>query len=156
MRSAHKLYENAFQHFLSRHGTPYPCSQAVIDFHAFLELSIRGGPFMVAEDAAIELVRYNPLPRRVGNRGSRAIRNLRYIISWVADYGFVGPDLAIKAFQDLDTVFFAGRLSRKVVVCWTDSRELGAVRKSLFGVILTPAHYSGTAMIKLNATNIIL
>lgn len=62
------------------------------------------------------LLRHNRSGRRPPSKEVDAIRRLRKalkIVNW-------GPDLVIKAFQDLDTVFFRGVLVGNCLVKWRD------------------------------------
>ena len=62
-------------------------------------------------------------------------------------YDWRGPDLAIKAFCDLDTVFFRGRLKGHVCVSWADTKEFPP-GKARFGQ--TVCLGQGKALIQLN------
>ena len=56
--------------------------------------------------AAYQLVRHNRPRKNTSTVEHDAIRRLRECFT-IEDWG---PDLVIKAFRDLDTVFFKGRL----------------------------------------------
>ena len=56
--------------------------------------------------AAYQLVQHNRLRKKHSNEEHDAIKRLRECFT-IEDWG---PDLVIKAFRDLDTVFFNGRL----------------------------------------------
>ena len=56
--------------------------------------------------AAYQLVRHNRFRKKHSNEEHDAIERLRECFT-IEDWG---PDLVIKAFRDLDTVFFKGRL----------------------------------------------
>ena len=70
------------------------------------------------------------------------------------------PDLVIKAFNDLDTVFFGGRLHGNVLVSWANSMECAEIEREtgkFFGC--TESRFSeekGQARILLNARGIFL
>ena len=58
----------------------------------------------------------------------RAISNLEYAIR---DHNFIyHPDIVVKAFNDLDTLFFGGRLSGNVLVSWPNSTQCAELEKT--------------------------
>lgn len=70
---------------------------------------------MSAIEATIELVRHNKETRKVPPRESAAIERLIEYILDAEENGY-GPDVIVKAFADLDLVFFDERLRGNVCV----------------------------------------
>ena len=112
------LYKQAFEPFDAGSGTRYSCSQSDINFHH------RGrfphpnkGPFVSAIEATSEIVRHNKETRKLPPHELAAIDRLIDAILDAEDQGY-GPDIIIKAFADLDLVFFNGRLRGNVCVQW--------------------------------------
>ena len=58
-----------------------------------------------------------------------AIPNLAYVIH-DRNYRY-HPDIVVKVFNDLDTVFFGGRLHGNVIVSWANSTQRAELRKEI-------------------------
>lgn len=67
--------------------------------------------------AALDVVRHNNKRRTPSAKEHEAIERLLAMLDR-ARHGFWGPDVAIKSFCDLDTVFFRGELRDHVCVTW--------------------------------------
>ena len=79
--------------------------------------TVNHGPFTNAMKATFDIFEHNKLSRKPGILEQEAIERLnRAIVAGRA--GSWGPDLIIKAFCDLDVVFFRGRLRGQVCVRW--------------------------------------
>ena len=112
------MYRQAFEQVNADSGTQYPCSQSEINFHH------RGrfphpnkGPFVSASEATSEIVRHNQETRKIPPLELAAIDRLIDAILDAEDKGYE-PDIIIKAFADLDLVFFNRRLRGSVCVQW--------------------------------------
>ncbi len=75
------------------------------------------GPFLDARIAAREVFEHNDPTRIPSAAENEAIRRLDTAFKDAAQ-GFWGPDLAFKAFCDLDKVFFCARLTGHVCLSW--------------------------------------
>ena len=119
-----EAYQQAFSPFRIDTGTPYPCEQSDLDVHrtgSFRELNRR--PFVSAVEATTEVMLQNHVSRRLPPSESTAIDNLSRTIYTVEKRMNFGPDLAVKAFADLDLVFFGGRLRDNVQVRWVKATD---------------------------------
>ena len=119
-----EAYQQAFSPFYTHCGTPYPCSQNDLDVHnigAFHEQNNRS--FVSAMEATREVMLQNHVSRRVPPSELLAIDNLQKTIYAVEKRMDFGPDLAIKAFIDLDLVFFGGQLRDNVRVLWVKASD---------------------------------
>ena len=65
-----------------------------------------------------------------------AIANLQYLVRISAERR-IGPDIVVKAFADLDAVFFGGRLRGNVVVSWASDARATSLNEQRN---LPPAH----------------
>lgn len=115
-----ELYEESLQPFRKDGGTPYPTSQADIDFHQASKSESTKGPSMSRMEATAQIMRHNSENRKLPlpPKEQAAIDNLLDMILDVEDGYRWGPDLAIKCFRDLDLVFFGGHLQGHVCVSW--------------------------------------
>lgn len=154
-----QMYKQAFEPFQVKNGTKYPCSQTEIDFHhrgRFLQPNT--GPFVSAIEATSQIVEHNKETRKVPPPESAAIDRLIDAILDAEEYGFV-PDIVIKAFADLDLVFFDGRLRGNVCVEWVSDEYLQKwhVPPGAWGFTVKPEPgESGQCRVKLNAKTILL
>ena len=116
------LYQASLDRFYADFGSHYPCSQSELDFHhqgRFLREN--RGPFVSLSRSTEEVMVQNDERRRPSFDERRAILNLEYVIH---DHNFVyHPDIIVKVFNDLDTLFFSGRLSGNVLVSWANSTQ---------------------------------
>ena len=65
-----------------------------------------------------------------------AIDNLQYRVRISAERR-IGPDIVVKAFADLDAVFFGGRIRDNVVVSWASDARAASLNEQSN---LPPAH----------------
>lgn len=107
-------------------------------------------PFISQRAAAREIHDHNRLNRAPSNAECRALSRLDAALD-DAHGNHWGPDLIIKAFCDLDTVFFNGRLRGHVCIAWRAASEMGS---TLYGG--TNYLSQGKCQIGLNAEGIIL
>ena len=112
-----EAYQQAFSPFRKDSGTPYPCSQSDLDVHntGFFQAS-NNHPFVSAMEATKEVMLQNHVSRRLPSSESTAIDNMNRTIYIVEKKMEFGPDLAVKAFADLDLIFFGGQLRDNVRV----------------------------------------
>lgn len=111
-----QMYKQAFEPFRANSGTQYNCSQSEIDFHHCGRFpTLNEGPFVSAFEATSEIVRHNKETRKVPPDELAAIGRLIDAILDAEDYGYA-PDVIVKAFADLDLVFFNERLRGNVCV----------------------------------------
>ena len=117
-RRRQELYALAFQPFSCNRGSYYDCTQRTIDRATHL-YGHHSRQYVSSRRAVDEIVARNDLRRSPGRDESAAIRRLRDARNWCEGEGNRwGPDLVIKAFLDLDTIFFCGRLRDIVKVVW--------------------------------------
>jgi len=103
-------------------GTPYYCSQKDLDFHANKVFHSRNKlPFVIPLEATAQMLIHNDITRPMIHQECDALDRLCYAVR-EAEQGRWYPDLPIKAFQDLDTVFFGGCLQGNVKVSWSSSQ----------------------------------
>ena len=107
-------------------------------------------PFISPRAAAQEVHDHNRLSRAPSNAERRALSRLDAALD-NAHGEHWGPDLIIKAFCDLDTVFFSGLLRGHVSIAWRPASEMV---QSLYGATIYLSH--GKCQIGLNAEGIIL
>ena len=86
-----------------------------------------------------------------------AIFNLIHMVRSHSEGRRYGPDIVIKAFKDLDTVFFGGRLRGNVYIMWADEYMIGSLQMAhaVWGVCQRPRRGErGQVRIVLNADTI--
>ena len=148
-----EAYQQAFLPFRTDAGTPHPCGESDLDVHntgAFREPN--NAPFISVLEATREVMLQNHVTRRVPPLELTAIDNLKRTVDTMEKRMDFGPDLAIKAFADLDLVFFGGRLRNNVRVQWVranDDSRCTAPRR-VWGLAITLPE-RGKCLIKLNA-----
>ena len=137
-------YEAAIRRFYMHRGTPYPCTQEEIDFHywsSFPKPNV--GHLMPAIEATQEMMWQNDERRGLPTAEEISVSNLvKEVFSTSCGCGY-GPDLAIKAFKDLATVFFGGRLHGNVYVMWADQSTCQKfhIANTFWGVCQRPRQY---------------
>ena len=67
--------------------------------------------------------------RRPSFAEGAAISNLAYVVH-DRTYRY-HPDIVVKAFNDLDTVFFGGRLHGNVIVSWANSTQCAEIQREI-------------------------
>ena len=137
---------------LARHEYP---EDARVDRSASHEKWFRKpnhGPFTGPRQACLEIVEHNDSRRKPEIPELEAIERLSNALRAGSRDDAWGPDLIIKAFCDLDVVFFCGRLRGHVCVRWLPnwSQE----RVPMFGETVFVGE--GKCAIKLNADSILL
>ena len=163
LKSAQKvsqqMYRQAFEPFSADGGTVYPCSQSEIDFHHRGKFLHRNeGSYVSAIEATSEIVRHNKETRNVPPLESAAIDRLIDAILDAEEYGYC-PDMIVKAFADLDLVFFNGRLRGNVCVQWASDEyfQQWHVPPGAWGFTVRPQPGElGQCRVKLNAKTILL
>jgi len=114
------MFVQALQPFRTHTGTPYPCLQSSIDFHTLPSFPHKNNSkFVSTLSATNEILWQNHPLRALPPAEKEAIARLQTVLP--SNDQNIGPDLAIKAFHDLDLVFFAGKLHNNVTVHWADS-----------------------------------
>lgn len=152
-RKGWQMYQAAFRPFSIHRGTPYRCTQEQIDFHFNRSVIFDGiccTPHLVFTE---EVVRHNSLSRIPGEREQAAIYRLQEMFSFIRGYNFggFGPDLAVKAFRDIQYVFFLNYLGGRCTFDWEDDEHFGGP-----AVGITHGDSPGYAHIRLNAQMIFL
>ena len=153
------LYQSSSETFFVDYGSVYPCSQSDLDFHRRGRFPSKNrGPFVSLLQAIEEVMVQNDERRRPPIAEIDAISNLANVVG-DRTYRY-HPDLVIKAFNDLDTVFFGGRLHGNVLVSWANSMECAEIERDIgkfFGCTesISPEE-KGQARISLNARGIFL
>ena len=168
-RHSRDLYEETGQDVSLDTGTAYPCTQQDLDasggIHRLANYRQRSvaemrtiwfsepntGPKVGMRQAALDVFRHNAPGRIPSVKEEDAIERLCVMID-NACQGDWGPDVAIKCFCDLDTVFFRGKLRGHVCVTWTSHRNFGA--PDCWGETINLDH--GKVLIILNAKFIFL
>lgn len=111
-----ELFAEAFRNVYTDRGTRYSCTQSDIDaathFHGH-----HSGHYVSANRADDEIAQHNDLRRVPGRSEDAAIHRLLDGLRGCERRRW-GPDLVIKAFLDLDRIFFCGRLRGNVRVIW--------------------------------------
>lgn len=133
-RVAKHLYNEAFNDVSLGIGTDYPCTTEDLNASGGIHRKIplggdaqkkkakwftgpNEGPFVDPAEASREIFDHNQ-PKRVPSAAEgRAIKRLLEGFK-NACQKYWGPDLAVKAFCDLDEVFFCGRLRGHVCLTW--------------------------------------
>ena len=154
-----QMYKEAFGAFYADSGTQYPCSQSEINFHHGGKFPHPNkGPFVSAIEATSEIVRHNKETRRIPPVELAAIDRLIDAILDAEENGY-GPDIIIKAFADLDLVFFNGMLRGNVRVHWASDEyfQKWQVPPGTWGFTVRPQRGEmGQCRIYLNAKTILL
>ena len=115
-RPRQELHAAAFRPVYNDRGSYYDCSQRTIDRATHL-YGHHSGHYVSSRHAVDEIVRHNSLRRRPDRSESDVIHRLRYAKNRCEQHAW-GPDLVIKAFLDLDKIFFCSRLRDTVKVVW--------------------------------------
>ena len=146
-RPRDELYALAFRSFHNNRGSFYDCSQLTIDRATHLH-GHHSGQYVSLRRAVDEIVAQNDLGRTPGPSESQAIHRLRYAKNRCEQHLW-GPDLVIKAFLDLDNIFFCRRLRDIVRVEW--KRNLRDQRMAGCCTSITTGPKSRCCVIWLNA-----
>lgn len=136
-------------------GTAYYSSQRDID--ATGEYSHHNErPFVSPRQATRELIEHNDPRRPLSSHEASIYRRLQWAVA-EAKSGFWHPDLIIKCFWDLDTMFFRGALRGNVRITWQDGGDYVflAGRREIFLARTLPLR-GGRAEIFLNGRRLLL
>lgn len=107
-----RYYFDALKPVRVNAGTPYPCRQEDLDSYLKLGYPDKNYVYITPNSATNDLTRW--LSQDFDASTAAALKRLQdgfKLQPW-------GPDLAIKAFEDLDLTFFNGKLSGHVQVGW--------------------------------------
>ena len=122
MHSIDQMFNEAFQPFRHDKGTAYPTRQSDIDFHNNGSFTARNrGPFLTEADTTEYMMKHNTLTKRPRTSEQAAMDRLANALRDYRNGHKLGPDFAIKAFSDLDLVFFGGHLTANVCVSWSSN-----------------------------------
>lgn len=111
-----ELYAAAFRSVHVNRGTQYACSNSDI-YRATRFRGHHSGQYIGRTNADREIVEHNSLRRTPSRNEAAAIHRLREAIRGCERHRWY-PDLVIKAFLDLDKIFFCSRLRDIVKVAW--------------------------------------
>lgn len=151
------LYSRAFLPFKANTGTKYPITQEELNYHRKSMFASRNkGPFVSAMQVTSDMVHQNDTHRMISKREKYACDRLLHVVHQYEKGYEYGPDLAVKAFDDLDVVFFGGYLRGNVCVGWSacgrDKRfKCDGGRKCVLGFEQPTGWRSGQTRITLNA-----
>ena len=140
-RNPQELYKEAFYEVSVDTGTNYPCTKAELNAsggvnrHTAMKAHYKKdktkwfphrnkGPFVEARTAAREVFDHNHPTRIPSVAEDEAMSRLMTAFGKAGREPW-GPDLAIKAFCDLDKVFFCGRLKGHVCLTWDSDSICG-------------------------------
>ena len=165
--SRQELYDAAFRHVTQNSGTDYDCTES--DLEATGGLTRRQypendpkdreasrqewfsrpnhGQSLTPRQASLDIFEHNDLRREPHKSESGPIERLSKAIN-AGRHGYWSPDLIIKAFCDLDIVFFGGKLRDHVCVRWLPYPEKRLGETVYLG--------EGKCAIRLNADTILL
>ena len=116
---AEQMYHASQDRIWERSGSRYPCSQSELDFHHWGRFDTENsGPFVSLWEATEEVMVQNDERRRLSPDELEATAQLNRVVR-DRTYRY-HPDIIVKAFKDLDTVFFGGRLHGNVIVSWAN------------------------------------
>ena len=141
-RPRKKMYEEAKRYVSVDKGKPYPCTKEDLDacggedrqvssirvrdkddLRALWFQKPNERPKATIQKAALDIHNHNALGRSPSAEEDEAIDHLGAMIE-KANQGSWGPEVVIKCFCDLDTVFFRGKLRDHVCVSWAlNNRE---------------------------------
>lgn len=130
-------------------GTAYPCSQKDLDGLVKFYDSPRNTDYVSPNRGTNKLVQWLDINQNPDPESAAALKRLREGLKlqrW-------GPDLAIKAFKDLDQTFFMGTLTGNVLVRWKNIRDIVDLwsKGSTYGYTTKMGH--GQARITIDPTS---
>ena len=177
-RRSRDLYEEASWDVSLGTGTAYPCTQRDLDAwggkygrvanrhdDSKLRAELFSGPeqevLVSPRKATLDICKHNAPGRTLSDEENKAVDRLCTMID-NALRGSWGPDVVIKCFHDLDTVFFGGKLKGHVRITWSPPGEFqgqkGYARTRHLGhhkaliqlnaelIFLKPGHYYETPL----------
>ena len=170
-KSPLELYHDAFNDVSLDTGTKYDFKQSDLDATGGLARRLfpddsyenqgpsrekwfvnkKGPQIITPRRATLDITRHNDLDRIPSESEEKAVERLSKAID-KGRKGCWGPDLIIKAFCDLDTVFFKGRLRGHVCVRWLPNWE----KQSYITWGNTYDLGEGKSVIRLNAETILV
>lgn len=149
-RSRTHLWEEAFLPVRLDTGTDYPCSASKLQ-DATTPSNRRARKPISKLRASLNIRDHNYLGSRIPKEEYRAVCRLEDTTLEVFSGGYWSPDLLIKAFCDLDLVFFAGHLRGHCYVQWKPNSWFPP-ESSVLGA--TFSLQEGKARIALNADHL--
>ncbi|KAL9034472.1 MAG: hypothetical protein Q9214_007027, partial [Letrouitia sp. 1 TL-2023] len=151
--SRHRLYQLALLDPCLCCGTDYNCEATHLRSLCVRPSSSNASKPKTPEQAVSELKGFLDLGRAPGIPEMAAIARLSRALGskrWA-------PDIAVKAFPDIDTIFFRGALLGHVNVYWIAGNRIRARSRNQNGYLgVTEQMAKGRATIGLNADTIIL
>lgn len=170
-KSRRELHDDAFKDVFIDSGTDYPCTQNDLEATGGLarqaypkdEVKDRSpsrrkwfsepnhGPLVSPRQACLDIFQHNDSRRKPGKMEREAIGRVSKAIATWRNRSW-GPDLIIKAFCDLDIIFFGGRLRGHVCVRWLP--DWSPAGHTLWGTTVFLGE--GKCAIRLNADTILL
>ena len=152
VRPRQELFAAAFRNVHADRGSRYSCTQSDIDRATHFR-GHHNGQYVSINRATDEIVAHNRSGRAVSQSEAAAIHRLQTGIRGCERHSW-GPDLVIKAFLDLDKIFFCSRLRDIVRVVWKRNLNRPGMAGSCMKDSSNPN--SGRREIWLNADEIIL
>lgn len=153
-RSRRHLWDEALLPIRLNRGTPYPCSATKLQDATTPSRRPARRPISKLQ-ASFNIRNQNYLGSHVSTDEYQALCRLEDAILEVVAGGYWSPDLLIKAFCDLDLVFFGGHLRGHCHVQWKPDRWFpGSRRRHEFIYGQTIALQEGKCMIALCADGI--
>lgn len=153
-KSRKELYREALLGVSINRGTAYDVTQQELDALSVFSTT-DSGPFISQSQATKEVVDYNQLSRKPSPVELAAIQRLHEALK-EKDHLW-SPDIVIKAFHDLDIIFFGGRLRNHVRFQWRSGEAFIAhVQPEGFALgATTGTGRIGKMRIMLNAHNLL-
>ena len=113
-----ELRKQALDRVVTDRGTPYQITDKDLE-DLLVHPQQHAGLFVSEMQATKEIYNHNNLEREPTSHEVAAIARVHAALS-IENWH---PDVAIKTFHDLDTIFFNGRLRGNVCICWCDGRK---------------------------------
>ncbi|KAK4695621.1 hypothetical protein P7C71_g2166, partial [Lecanoromycetidae sp. Uapishka_2] len=112
-----QMFDEAFLPVCLDEGTPYPVAQSLLDKALSFSTEPRAA-FVHPNEAVADIVWRNKEDRRLTTTESNAIDRLSEALQPIHQMEGWSPDIFIKMFPDIDTVFFGGALLGNVLIKW--------------------------------------
>lgn len=152
-RSRWQLLEEAFQPIRRNTGTTYPCTASELKDATTPSRRPARRP-VSKHQASYSIQAHNALGNHLSHEDYAAICRLENATLGVFAGRYWSPDLIIKAFCDLDRVFFLGHLRGHVYVRWRSQRSFPQRIPHRLTMGRTDYLGGGKAVIYLNADGI--
>ena len=139
-------------------GRNIRAARVTLTFTVVEHLLDHKGPSVSAVEATSEIVWHNKETRKVAPTESAVTDRLLDAVLDPEEYRY-GPNIIVKAFPNLDLVFFKGRLRSNVCVQWASDKyfQQWQVPPGAWGFSVRPQRgESGQCLVKLNAKTILL